>query len=85
MFDGFVWPQRTYKELHPFRSDEYMPFTSIDCATLVETGLPRPQDIDDFLPLRDFLRDVASEAVLMFKSSVQESHCPKHPEDFPLD
>ena len=78
--------QRTYKELHPYRSDEYLPFTSIDCDILADAGFPQPQDLDDFLPLRDVLRAVASEAVAMFKSKVQDSHCrPEPPEDFPQD
>lgn len=84
-FDRCMWLQRTYKELHPFRSGEYLPFNSIDCDILVDSGLPRPVEIDDLLPLRDLLRDVASEAVNMFKSAIEDSDVyPEHPEDFPL-
>lgn len=77
--------QRTYKELHPFRSDEYLPFTSIDCDILVEAGLPQPQDIDDLLPLRPLLRDVTARAVAMFQDEIKDAHIHRElPEDFSL-
>jgi hypothetical protein len=77
--------QRTYKELHPFRSDEYLPFNRIDCEILVKAGLPQPQEVDDFLSLRMLLRDVAAEAATMFKDAVKDSHIvPEQPESFPL-
>lgn len=77
--------QRTYTELHPYRSDEYLPFNSVDCNILVEAGLPQPQEVDDLSPMLGLLRQVATEAATMYKGAIKDSHAtPEDPGNVPL-